>query len=145
MTGAKKICTFGAFVKTAVTGLLLLTAPSSAIGDSLEDSLKTAKVDQPTSVLASLNLPQEESKARRVGAALKICSLLDDAFEEFAEELLVPATQPETPTWSKLAASFEVKPPHSDGERQVLDWRSGIGKRALPPIDLATPAITLNR
>jgi len=42
MTGAKKMCTFSTFVKTVVTGLFALAAPSSAIGGSLEDSLKTA-------------------------------------------------------------------------------------------------------
>ncbi len=47
-----------------------------------EDSLKTAVVTSPTDVLATLELPPEESQAREVGASKKVCFDLDQVFEK---------------------------------------------------------------
>ncbi|QEG20536.1 beta-propeller domain-containing protein [Mariniblastus fucicola] len=48
-----------------------------------EDSLKTADIADPTTVMATLDLPPEESQARAVGAALKVCKISDRFFENF--------------------------------------------------------------
>jgi hypothetical protein len=58
-----------------------------------DESLKTATISDPATVIASLELPPEETEARQVGAALRVCEMIDRVFEEAVELEEVPEVQ----------------------------------------------------
>ena len=105
-----------------------------------DESLKTAVISDPTNVIASLELPPEESQARGLGAADKVCELIDRVFEEETFEEETPENK-KTFDVEQDTTDFvnDVRELLSETERLDVDHVSGWMGQFFVLLDVVSP------
>lgn len=107
-----------------------------------DESLKTATISDPATVIASLELPPEETEARQVGAALRVCEMIDRVFEEAVELEEVPEVQIEPFDVETDTADFltDVRELLSETESLDVDHVAGWMGQFFQLLDVVSPA-----
>ncbi len=106
-----------------------------------DESLKTATISDPATVIASLELPPEETEARYVGAATKVCELTDRVFEELVELEEISEVQIEPFDVETDTADFvtDVQELLSETERLDVDHVAGWMGQFFQLLDVVSP------